>query len=113
MHIKKAILAILSVLLLVTGCSKDPSVAVPNKKTAVAIAQAYFDEMEKDEYTENFVLDEVTYNTEKEAWVVVFWNDFSKPGPYSTGALYITIRESDAEIISVFCGELMPDGSPA
>lgn len=109
---RKNIIVVLCLVLLLTGCNNS-SVAVPNKKTAKAVAQAVFDEMEKDEVTKNFVFDEVFYDEEKEAWVVVYWNDFSKPGPYSTGAIYITIRKEDAQVINIFYGELMPDGSPA
>ena len=109
---KKVIAIIVCILLLVTGCSNSSEVAVPNAKAAKEVAQAVFDGMEKDEVTKNFIFDEVSYDSEKEAWVVVFWNDFSKPGPYSTGAIYITIREKDGKVLSVFDGELI-NGSPA
>ena len=130
----KAILVLLCVLLLVTGCSKSPYpedgfifkadpeptqdwdvsfVAVPNQEMAIAVAQSVFDVIEKDEITETFAVRDVLYDEESEAWVVVFWHDLSKAdsGPVSTGSIYITIREKDAKLLSVFFGEFPPSGS--
>ena len=111
---KRVIACLLCILLLVTGCGNHSKAAVPNKKAAKAAAQAVFDGMEKDAVTKTFVIDHVTYDKEQEAWVVEFWHDFSSDyqGPWSTGAVYITIRKSDGKVLSIFVGELI-DGSPA
>ena len=111
---RKIFVILLCVLLLLTGCSKASTVAIPDAEAAKAIAQAYFDEMEKDEVLETFVIDDVFYDGEKEAWVVVFWHDLSSdiPKVISTGSLYITIGEAAGDILDVFYGELI-DGMPA
>ena len=111
---KRVIACLLCILLLVTGCGNASDAAVPNKKSAKAAAQAVFDSMEKDAVKKTFVIDHVTYDKEQEAWVVQFWHDFSLDyqGPWSTGAVYITIRKSDGKVLSIFVGELI-DGSPA
>ena len=111
---KRAIVVVLCVLLLFTGCSTSSQAAVPNATPAKAGAQVVFDGMEKDEVTTTFVINGVFYDSEQEAWVVQFWHDLSSDyqGPMSTGSVCITIREKDGEVLSVFHGELI-DGSPA
>ena len=111
---KRLIACLLCVLLLLTGCGNASEAAVPNKKAAKAAAQAVFDTMEKDEITKTFVIDHVTYDKAQGAWVVEFWHDRfgNYRGPVSTGSVYITIREADGKVLSIFYGELI-DGSPA
>ena len=111
---KKVIVVILCFLLLVTGCGNASEAAVPNAKVAKEVAQAIFDSMEKDEIEQTFVIDNVTYDKAQAAWVVEFWHDLSSNynGPVSTGSVYITIRESDGKVLSIFRGELI-DGLPA
>lgn len=76
---------------------------VPDKETAVRIAKAVFEGMEKPTDFINHKPQSVVYNEEDEVWIVGFWEttDMPKLG----GDCSIAIQKSDGKVVRIWFGE--------
>ena len=78
---------------------KNP--AVPDKETAVAVAVAIFNSMEKPKNVVNFIPQKIFFDNNKEIWIVIFYN--SNPAKKSQkGKIYIAIHKSNCEVEKIW-----------
>lgn len=76
---------------------------VPNKETALEIAKAIFNGMEKTEDEKQFVPQSVFYDEQDEIWIVSFWKDSSE---YIVGGgCSIAIQKADGKVLRIWFGE--------
>lgn len=75
---------------------------VPDKETAISIAESIMAHYHQKGHFEDFVTQSVFYDTEDEIWIVTFY----EPTINQTGSAFnIAIRKNNAEIIKMWvCG---------
>lgn len=76
---------------------------VSNEKTAIEIAKAIFEGMEKSEEVQKYVPQSVFYDEQDEVWIVSFWKD-SKEITLG-GDCSIAIQKKDGKVLRVWFGE--------
>ena len=77
--------------------------AVPDKETAVSIADIIFKSMQKEGRFKNYTMQRIFYDEEDEIWIVSFWED--KGIDYDVPDCNIAFRKSDAKVLRVWVGE--------
>jgi len=75
--------------------------AIPDKDTAVDVANAIFKSMQKNGKFPGYIAQSVYYNEKYEVWIVTFSKDFYTPG----GCCSIALQKSDAKVLCIFTGE--------
>ena len=78
-------------------------VAVPNKETAIKIAQAIFDGMEKSNEEQKYILQSVFYDKQDEIWIVSFGDNSSQI--ILGGDCSIAIQRKDGKVLRIWFGE--------
>ena len=76
---------------------------VANKETALEIAKAIFNGMDKSKETQEYVPQSVFYDEQDEIWIVSFWkesNEITLGGDCS-----IAIQKSDGKVLRIWFGE--------
>ena len=89
-----------------TYCEK----AIPNQETAIKVATAIWDGMEKTENEKYFILQDVFYDVEDGIWIVSFWEDDpidTDDGPLVMlgSSCSIAIDEDDGRVLRIWFGE--------
>ena len=77
--------------------------AVPNKETAIKIAQAIFDGMEKSNEEQKYILKSVFYDKQDEIWIVSFGDNSSQI--ILGGDCSIAIQRKDGKVLRIWFGE--------
>lgn len=77
--------------------------AVPDKETAIKIAQAVFDTMSVSEYAEKYSPQYVFYDTQDEIWIVSFWDD--SDATVLGGNCNIAMQKKDGKVLRIWFGE--------
>lgn len=77
--------------------------AVPNKETAIKIAQAIFDGMEKSNEEQKYILQSVFYDKQDEIWIVSFGDNSSQI--ILGGDCSIAIQRKDGKVLRIWFGE--------
>ncbi|MGM9643494.1 MAG: hypothetical protein ACI3X1_00225 [Eubacteriales bacterium] len=90
----------------VTAGSENPDTSsgdaiVPNKETAISIADKAFEEVKLSGICQSYVLQGVFYDTEDNIWVVYFGEDSEIPG----SCYNIAISKATGEIIKMWASE--------
>lgn len=77
--------------------------AIPNKETAIAVANQIFLNMEKSKTSQEYTPQSVFYDQQDEVWIVSFWNgaDTMTVG----GDCSIAIQKKDGKILRIWFGE--------
>lgn len=80
---------------------------VPDKETALKIAQAVFDSMKKDEEDQKYVAQHIYYYEQDQIWAVLFWEDYNDDAiEYMVGGgCSIYIQKKDGKILRIEFGE--------
>ena len=81
---------------------------VPDEQTAVAVAQAIFDNSIKNKYVDykNCTRIMVSYDSENGVWVVSFSKTSDNPNEYILGGGYsIAIQKSDGKVLKMWASE--------
>lgn len=76
---------------------------VPNKETALEIAKAIFDGMDKSKEAREYIPQSVFYDEQDEIWIVSFWkesNEITLGGDCS-----IAIQKADGKVLRIWFGE--------
>ena len=76
---------------------------IPNAETALSIAKAIFNGMEKSEDAQGYVPQNVFYDEEDEIWIVSFW-DNSKQDNLG-GDCSIAMQKKDGKVLRIWFGE--------
>ena len=76
---------------------------VPDKETAIKIAEAIFDGMEKSKSAERYVPQTIFYDEQDEIWIVSFWED--RPENIAGADCSIAIRKADGKVMIIQFGE--------
>ena len=79
------------------------SSVVPNEITALKIAVAIFDGMEKSSEAQEYLPQSVFYDIKDEIWIVSFWND-SNQGTVG-GDCNIAIQKKNGTVVRIWFGE--------
>lgn len=77
--------------------------AIPNKETALAVAQTIFNSMNKSQNAERFVPQHIFYDTEDEIWIVSFWQDTDET--VIGNDCNIALQKSDGKVLRIWFGE--------
>lgn len=77
--------------------------AVPNKNTALEIAQAIFNGMDKSEETQKYVPQSIFYDEQDEIWIVTFWKESNEI--ILGGDCSIAIQKADGKVLRIWFGE--------
>ena len=77
--------------------------AVPNKETAIKIAQAIFDGMKKSNEEQKYILQSVFYDEQDEIWIVSFGDNSSQI--ILGGDCSIAIQRKDGKVLRIWFGE--------
>ena len=77
--------------------------AIPNKETALAVAQTIFNSMNKSQNAERFVPQHIFYDTEDEIWIVSFWQDTDET--IVGNDCSIALQKSDVKVLRIWFGE--------
>ena len=77
--------------------------AVPDKETAVKIAQVIFDGMSTSEYAEEYNPQYVFYDAQDEIWIVSFWDD--SDATVLGGNCNIAMQKKDGKVLRIWFGE--------
>ena len=79
---------------------------IPDKETAIAVAAAIFNSMEKSSYAETFEPQVVSYDEEKEIWVVTFFQPIDSETQEVTAGYdcSIALQKKDGRVLRIwFC----------
>ncbi len=81
--------------------------AIPDKETALHIATAIFDGMEKSEEAKAFTAQKVFFDTEDEIWIVSFWEEPALPDDMLRvgNDCSIALQKSDGKVLRICFGE--------
>ena len=76
---------------------------IPDEETALKIAKAIFDGMEKSKEAQEYVPQSVFYDNQDEIWIVSFWKDSN----HITlgGDCNIALQKKDGKVLRIWCGE--------
>lgn len=77
--------------------------AIPNEETALKIANAVFDGMEKSKEAQEYVPQSVFYDTQDEIWIVSFWKNSNKIT--FGGDCSIALQKKDGKVLRIWFGE--------
>jgi len=76
---------------------------IPDKDTAVRIANTIMRTIQSKGYAKNFTLQTIFFDDVDEIWILSYWED---KGPNWNGAdCSIAIRKSNAEVLRIWFGE--------
>ena len=78
-------------------------VVVPNKETALNIAQAIFSGLEKSKEMQDYIPQSVFYDEQDEIWIVSFWKESNQIT--LGGDCSIAIQKSDGKVLRIWFGE--------
>lgn len=76
---------------------------IPDKETALKMAKAIFDGMEKSREAQEYVPQSVFYDDQDEVWVVSFWKDSDQIAP--GGDCNIALQKKDGKVLRIWFGE--------
>ena len=76
---------------------------ISDKDTALAVAQAIYDGMEKSDDADKYTAKYVFYDNQDEIWIVSFWEDSSSTN--LGGDCNIAIRKADGKVLRIWFGE--------
>ena len=83
------------------GTYKKP--VIPDKDTALEIAQVIFNNMEKNLEACNYVPQTVFYDESEEVWIVSFWQDSNSMT--IGGDCNIAMQKQDGKVLRIWFGE--------
>lgn len=75
---------------------------IPDEKTAIEIAKAIFNGMEKSKERENHIPNAVFYDEKDEIWIVSFWEDTDKN--ILGGDCSIAMQKKDGKVLNIWFG---------
>lgn len=76
---------------------------IPNEETAIKIAKAIFDGMEKSKEAQKYVPQSVFYDNQDEVWIVSFWDNSNH---HTTGEdCNIALQKEDGMVLRIWFGE--------
>ena len=76
---------------------------IPDEETALKIAKAIFDGMEKSKEAQKFVPQSVFYDNQDEIWIVSFWE---KSNQITLGGdCNIALKKTDGKVLRIWFGE--------
>lgn len=78
---------------------------VPDKESAIQIANIIFGNKQKQGFFEDYKLQSVFYDVNDLVWVVSFWPSSENGILYAGSDFNIAISKNDAKILSIWCGE--------
>lgn len=78
-------------------------VAIPDKETALEIAEAIFNGMDKSKDAQEYVPKSVFYDTQDEIWIISFWKDSDEIT--LGGDCSIAIQKKDGKVLRIWFGE--------
>lgn len=79
---------------------------IPDEKTAVSVAKAIFDGMDKSDAAENFVPQSVFYDEQDEIWIVSFWQKQKDSDKINVGQdCSIAMQKKDGKVLRIWFGE--------
>ena len=79
---------------------------IPDKETALKMAKAIFDGMDKSEAMQEYVPQVVFYDTQDEIWIVSFWEDWEDPNQITIGGdCSIAMQKKDGKVLRIWFGE--------
>ena len=81
---------------------------IPDKETAIKVAQAIFDGMENSEKVQEYVPQYVFYDNQDELWIVVFWKrlDWNNSDMITTGEdCCIALQKKDGKVLRIWFEE--------
>lgn len=76
---------------------------VPDEKTALEIAKAIFNGMEKSEEAQKYVSQSIFFDEQDEIWIVSFWQDSNEIT--LGGDCSIAIQKQDGKVLRIWFGE--------
>jgi len=78
-------------------------VAIPDKETALEIAKAIFNGMEKSKDVQEYTPQSVFFDEQDEIWIVSFWKDTDKIT--LGGDCSIAMQKKDGKVLRIWYGE--------
>ena len=76
---------------------------IPDEKTALRIAKAIFDGMEKSKAAQKYEPQSVFYDNQDEIWIVSFWENTKQPT--LGGDCNIALQKKDGKVLRIWFGE--------
>lgn len=76
---------------------------VPDKETALKIAETVFNGMTKNNETQEYVAQSIFYDEQDEIWIISFWKDSDQN--ILGGECNIAIQKKDGKILRIWFGE--------
>ena len=76
---------------------------IPDEETALKIATAIFDGMEKSKEAQEYVPQSVFYDNQDEIWIVSFWKNSDQPT--LGGDCSIALQQKDGKVLRIWFGE--------
>ena len=76
---------------------------IPDEKTALKIAKAIFDGMEKSKEVQKYVPQSVFYDNQDEVWVISFWKNSNQTT--LGGDCNIALQKKDGKVLRIWFGE--------
>lgn len=76
---------------------------IPDEETALKIAKAIFDGMEKSKEVQEYVPQSVFYDVQDEVWIVSFWKSSNKIT--LGGDCNIALQKKDGKVLRIWFGE--------
>lgn len=76
---------------------------IPDEETALKVAEAIFDGMEKSKKAQKYVPQSVFYDDQDEIWIVSFWKDSSQA--MLGGDCSIAMQKKDGKVLRIWFGE--------
>lgn len=76
---------------------------VPDKETALKIAEAIFEGMDKSKDIQEYVSQSVFYDEQDEIWIVSFWKESNEIA--IGGDCSIAIKKADGTVLRIWFGE--------
>lgn len=129
---KKVLLLILCLLLILTGCNKQPDTEgdivfrsgiypskfwetdriensqyciIPDMDTAVRVATEIYKGISMSPQMRAYTAQSVFYDEEDEVWIVLFRDELPASGPIATGPFYsIALQRKDGKVLSIRLG---------
>ncbi len=79
---------------------------VPDKETAIKIAEGITSGFQKEGYFPGYVPQHVFFDTDKDVWIVSFWAEPENDKVIYTGACFsVAIRKDNAAVVKMWVGE--------
>lgn len=76
---------------------------IPDEETALKIAKAIFDGMEKSKEAQEYVPQSVFYDNQDEIWIVSFWKNSNQL--ILGGECNIAMQKKDGKVLRIWFGE--------